>query len=100
MGLTVMRREHISVVLVVFCMLGITGGGVHALGSKSELASKDVGQAFSPPGSGSVSGENAYMNAAVAESRQDELDLDKANFPRESTDGGGDRSTASKVKAV
>lgn len=101
MGLTVMRREHISVLLVVVCMLGITGGGVHALGSKSELASKDVGPAFSPPGSGSVSGENAYMmNAAVAESRQDELDLDKANFPRESTDGGGDRSAASKVKAV
>jgi hypothetical protein len=100
MGLTVMRREHISVVLVVFCMLGITVGGVHALGRKSELASKDVGQAFSPPGSGSVSGENAYMNAAVTESRKDETDLDKANFPRKSTDGGGDRSAASKVKAV
>lgn len=98
MGLAVMR--HISVLLVVFCMFGITGGGVHALVRNSELASKDVGPAFSPPGSGSVSGENAYMNAAVTESRKDETDLDKANFPREHTDGGGDRSAASKVKAV
>ena len=87
-GSTAMRRVRVPVLLVGICLLT----------AASALSERAVDLSVDGPlyhGAG-FSGEDANMDAAVAESRHDERSLDSTSFS-EGSDGAG-RSSASKVR--